>query len=151
MPEPEADAANTTNDDEEQPQPRRRLWAPSAKYLTMDYLYAEDFRGIGQEHLLCLNRGGANTGSEWFVREIAAVAMAVKEAGSSRLSLDVWWGGQDGMVPRNGQGRLFALILLTVEWLNKAFAAHPKEIKFTTHFVEDGDHSDLYGSSGSCG
>lgn len=127
----------------------------------MDYLYAEDFRGIGQEHMLCLNRG-SHTGPEWFVRELAGVAGAVRaaqtgggrprspsstdsdaegnkrgarqrgardgdgEGGRERtdspssnsttisrssgpgivpdkLPIDVWWGGQDGMVPRNGQ------------------------------------------------
>lgn len=29
------------------------------------------------------------------------------------------------------------------EWLNKALAAHPREIRFAAHFVNDGDHTDL--------
>ncbi|BEI79951.1 hypothetical protein CcaverHIS002_0104800 [Cutaneotrichosporon cavernicola] len=171
----------------EEEAPPRRLWAPTAKYLTTEYLYAEDFRGIGQEHLLCLNRGEIDTGPAWFTTEIDAVAAAVRreqqneeedscpknraekeaedksgnddslQAGTEkdsserdeseqdaeleqhpetdkllRLPIDVWWGGLDGMVPRNGQ-----------EWLNKSFAAYPREIAFVTHFVEDGDHSDL--------
>ncbi|CAK9779610.1 unnamed protein product [Cutaneotrichosporon oleaginosum] len=180
-----AEAANELDEQEGDEAPRRRLWAPSAKYLTTEYLYAEDFRGIGQEHMLCLNRGEIDTGPAWFKAEIDAVAAAVrreqqggedscaKEASGEsveqsepgvdslnqtdqhveddeqeerekveyddkpapkldRLPIDVWWGGLDGMVPRNGQ-----------EWLNKTFAAHPREIAFVSHFVEDGDHSDL--------
>jgi hypothetical protein len=86
----------------------------------MDYLYAEDFRGIGQEHMMCLNRG-CNTGPDWFVNEAQAVADAIKEVTdladamnalprkdgkpvADKLAIDVWWGGLDGMVPRNGQG-----------------------------------------------
>lgn len=61
----------------------------------------------------------------------------------ARLPIDVWWGGLDGMVPRNGQGGLASVHQLTAEWLNKSFAAHPREIAFVSHFVEDGDHSDL--------
>lgn len=89
----------------------------------MDYLYAEDFRGIGQEHMMCLNRG-SGTGPEWFIKEIMAVSDAVRAAQSDtqptnegesadeikptkvphRLEINTWWGGLDGMVPKNGQG-----------------------------------------------
>lgn len=49
-----------------------------------------------------------------------------------RLTISVWWGGEDGMVPRNGQ-----------EWLNKLLSKYPTEIELIVHHVEDGDHGDL--------
>lgn len=101
--------------------------------------------------MLCLNRGEIDTGPAWFTEEIGAVAAALRKAQGKdgekgkvdKLPLDIWWGGQDGMVPRNGQGELRWSDELTAEWLNKSFAAHPGEIAFASHFVEDGDHSDL--------
>lgn len=50
----------------------------------------------------------------------------------ARLTASVWWGGEDGMVPANGQ-----------QWLNKLLSRHPREIELIVHRVEDGDHGDL--------
>ncbi|WOO82616.1 uncharacterized protein LOC62_04G006096 [Vanrija pseudolonga] len=139
VPNPDADGIPVPEEELETGEdeaPRGRLWAPSAKYLTMDYLYAEDFSGIGQEYLLCLNRGAQDSGPEWFKAELESVAASVRDAQdpkvSVKLDIMVWWGEQDGMVPVNGR-----------TWLNKALSAHPKEIRLMVNNVPDGDHSDL--------
>lgn len=65
------------------------------------------------DHLLCLNRGTANTGPEWFERallQLDASLLSVQGEGQKsdsqndrRIPLHIWWGWQDGMVPRKGQ------------------------------------------------
>ena len=78
--------------------------------VTTDYLLAENYGGAEQEHLLCLNRGVSDTGSDWFEANISAVAAAVTEAQSCDngevsfpLQVSLWWGMQDEVVPRPGQ------------------------------------------------
>jgi hypothetical protein len=105
----------------------------------MDYIYAENFEGIGQgewnpghrnliscavkickayvtvqlirvaEQMICLNRGPTNTGPEWFEATISALAGTIRSEQRGRhierLKIDIWWGLQDGMVPRKGQCR----------------------------------------------
>ena len=65
------------------------------------------------DHLLCLNREGANTGPEWFETTIAAVAKQVREAQSKDepvdLPVNLWWGMKDAMVPAGGRGVPFGI------------------------------------------
>lgn len=61
------------------------------------------------EHLQCLNRGTVDTGPEWFEANVSAMVAEIVSARNAagnpaaRLRLDIWWGWQDGMVPRQGQ------------------------------------------------
>lgn len=100
---------------------------------------------LTSEHLLCLNRAGARSGPEWFVNEVTRLAAEIRHQRASedasavapwdkpaRLTISVWWGGEDSMVPSNGQ-----------QWLNKTLSKYPKEIELIVHNVEDGDHGDL--------
>ncbi|WWC63394.1 uncharacterized protein I303_105994 [Kwoniella dejecticola CBS 10117] len=48
--------------------------------LTQSYMSAENSQGIGQEHLICLNRGTEETGSEWLKRTIRELADTVEFA-----------------------------------------------------------------------
>lgn len=66
---------------------------------------------IGADHLLCLNRGTADSGSEWIERTllqldatlIAAQGGKEDDGAPARIPLHIWWGWQDSMVPRKGQ------------------------------------------------
>lgn len=68
------------------------------------------------EHLICLNRG-CNTGGEWFQGELDLLARTIANhspargtptrSGKGRLQVETWWGDQDGMVPKQGQGARF--------------------------------------------
>ncbi|GFZ50912.1 hypothetical protein JCM24511_08670 [Saitozyma sp. JCM 24511] len=135
-----------------------RLTVRLTRQLTTDYFHAENFEGVGQEHLLCLNRGSSDTGPEWFVKAVADLAgaiVAAQGAGSETprtkpaaekaqspdssavrcpLDIQLWWGWKDGMVPRKGQ-----------LWFNKVIGAHPGAIRVTVHDVPDGDHTNLLG------
>ncbi|KAJ9108326.1 hypothetical protein QFC20_003487 [Naganishia adeliensis] len=98
----------------------------------------ENQGGIGQEHLICLNRG-CNTGAEWFRNEMDHLETTIKNvwqsqhsATQSRLKVETWWGDEDGMVPRQGQ-----------EWLNKLFASKSDVLDLTVHHIKDGNHNDL--------
>ncbi|OCF57548.1 hypothetical protein L486_05006 [Kwoniella mangroviensis CBS 10435] len=142
-------------------QPKSRLWGKCeccVACLTSSYMSAENGQGIGQEHLICLNRGPEDTGSEWLsstVKDLAdTIEFAQLENASLRsashpndgqneegrnkkkvpyaIEIDVWWGWWDDMVPRKGQ-----------LYFNKILDAYPDTIKLTIHDVEDGDHTDL--------
>ncbi|KAI5452465.1 hypothetical protein NCC49_000628 [Naganishia albida] len=98
----------------------------------------ENQGGIGQEHLICLNRG-CNTGAEWFRNEmdrledaIRTVWVSNRSSTQSGLQVETWWGDEDGMVPKQGQ-----------EWLNKLFASKFDVLDLTVHHVKDGNHHDL--------
>ncbi|RXK42428.1 hypothetical protein M231_00418 [Tremella mesenterica] len=114
----------------------------------MKYCQAEELRGMGEDHLLCLNRG-SNTGYEWFERTISSLAFRIVSSPSTQkpqecppspsdavprqanvLKVDIWWGLQDAMVPRPGQ-----------LWLNRALSQ--EGIKLNVHDVPDGDHNNL--------
>ncbi|WVR09508.1 hypothetical protein IAU60_006576 [Kwoniella sp. DSM 27419] len=128
----------------------KRLWGPceccvSCTQSTDGYMTAENNQGIGQEHLICLNRGPEDTGAQWLenaASDLAATvefaqstAIASKPEGTATLSpveIDVWWGWLDDMVPRKGQ-----------LWFNKVLGGHPKTITLRVHDVEDGTHTDL--------
>lgn len=67
------------------------------------------------EHLICLNRG-CGTGADWFLTELDLLARTIAEVipdrGTSshgKLKVETWWGDQDGMVPKRGQGALLHL------------------------------------------
>jgi hypothetical protein len=72
----------------------------------MYYSRREDHAQI-LDHLLCLNRGTANTGPEWFEKTLLQLDARLLAAQDGkvrrRIPLDIWWGWQDGMVPRPGQ------------------------------------------------
>jgi hypothetical protein len=59
------------------------------------------------DHLLCLNRGTINTGPEWYQKtllQLDARLLAAQDGTiKRRIPLQIWWGWQDGMVPRQGQ------------------------------------------------
>ncbi|WVQ95057.1 hypothetical protein IAU59_002149 [Kwoniella sp. CBS 9459] len=159
-PHPQADAG-----DEEVKDGPKRLWGPCdccVSCLTSAYMSAENSQGIGQEHLICLNRGPEDTGSQWLESATADLASTIefaqigdeddtfrrkpdvgeisedkdKELKSrtvpSPISVHVWWGWEDDMVPRKGQ-----------LWFNKVMGSYPGIIDLTVHDVEDGDHTDL--------
>ncbi|ORY35505.1 Alpha/Beta hydrolase protein [Naematelia encephala] len=102
--------------------------------LTTDYFQEENMGGVGQEHLICLNRGSMDTGPEWLEGSISALSGLLASSHTSPLSCEIWWGWQDGMVPRKGQ-----------IWFNKVISAHPDYIKVKIRDVPDGDHTDLLG------
>lgn len=65
-------------------------------------------RLIHPDHLLCLNRG-SSTGHEWFERTLGSledtlVRSRLQSEKKQPLVVHIWWGWQDGMVPRQGQG-----------------------------------------------
>ena len=78
------------------------------------------------DHLLCLNRSNANTGPEWFERTLLQLDASLldsqdhkQENGSEkgrRIPLHIWWGWQDGMVPRKGQREYCVLHLASEHW-----------------------------------
>jgi hypothetical protein len=88
-----------------------------------------------KDHLLCLNRSTANTGPEWFERTLlqldASLLSAqnddngIKPDNDRRIPLHIWWGWQDGMVPRKGQRESLATCLhFTSEaWLKHSSVA----------------------------
>ncbi|WVW85510.1 hypothetical protein I302_107548 [Kwoniella bestiolae CBS 10118] len=137
--------------------PRNRLWGECeccVACLTSSYMAAENGQGIGQEHLICLNRGPEETGSEWLKDTVKDLADTIEfaqlddspltqysnggdEGGKGRkvpypIEVDVWWGWLDDMVPRQGQ-----------LYFNKIVGAYPGTIDLKIHDVEDGDHTDL--------
>jgi hypothetical protein len=83
------------------------------------------------EHLICLNRGEEDTGHVWFERAIAQLAALIRlrrserkngeadgenrqtatDGQGGRLQVHVWWGSDDKMVPRQGQGALILTLL----------------------------------------
>jgi hypothetical protein len=99
-------------------------------------MQAETFSGIGQEHLICLNRGPTDTGYRHL--EIAVEDLATRlwtrEDGvrAGKLDVRIWWGWRDTMVPRKGQ-----------LWFNRNIERYPDLIQVKTRDVEDGDHTDL--------
>ncbi|WWC90593.1 uncharacterized protein L201_005529 [Kwoniella dendrophila CBS 6074] len=142
--------------------PRNRMWGECeccVACLTSSYMSAENAQGIGQEHLICLNRGPEETGSQWLQNSIRELADTIEFAqvedrfshndrtkngkeqeqrGNEKtkvsypIEINVWWGWQDDMVPRKGQ-----------LWFNKVVGAYPEAIHLKIHDVEDGDHTDL--------
>ncbi|WWC71478.1 uncharacterized protein I206_105436 [Kwoniella pini CBS 10737] len=112
--------------------------------LTQSYMTAENAQGIGQEHLICLNRGTDETGSEWLKTTIKELADTIEFAQLGELpsnakrkipypiEIEIWWGWLDDMVPRKGQ-----------IWFNKILGSYPDAIDLRIHDVEDGDHTDL--------
>ncbi|ORX38407.1 Alpha/Beta hydrolase protein [Kockovaella imperatae] len=126
-----------------------RLWKSYPAVFTdviQAYFMAENNGGVGQEHLLCLNRGPENTGHEWLENSVADLARVLADAQSTGrrrneddglpiprpLNVHIWWGWEDGMVPRQGQ-----------LWFNKVIQSHPKKLRVEVHNVPDGDHGDL--------
>ena len=70
------------------------------------------------------------------------------------LNVQLWWGWEDGMVPRKGQCEWRLHITshqnhqsctdaVLVVWFNKTISGHPNEIRVEMHDVPDGDHTDL--------
>lgn len=104
-------------------------------------MQAETFSGIGQEHLVCLNRGPTDTGYLHLERAVDQLAkqlrsrQAVDGTQESPVPLDIriWWGWQDTMVPRKGQ-----------LWFNRNMKRYPDVIQVVERDVLDGDHTDLY-------
>lgn len=86
--------------------------------LLEKYLWIENQRGIGQEHLLCLGKGVRGSGASkigskaWYAETIgglrAAPPNSMGEANTKgvapRIQVYVWWGDEDGMVPRKARG-----------------------------------------------
>lgn len=114
---------------------------PLIPQTTTDYFQAENFSGVGQEHLICLNRGPVDTGHIWLEQTITTLATKLQTAGMDRpgtekglplIDVDVWWGWEDNMVPRKGQ-----------LWFNKTLGRYPREMRLKVHDVPDGDHTDL--------
>jgi len=142
--EAQSDAGNESVKPEEGK--RQPMWGKCPcciSCLVTEYFQAENFQGVGQDHLLCLNRGASNTGHEWFEQTLSTLderLLSAQEKGSGkegkrrRLKMHVWWGWQDGMVPRKGQ-----------LWLNKTLSAHAQIIDLQIHDVPNGDHNDLLG------
>lgn len=92
---------------------------------------------MGQEHLICLNRGPVDTGHVWLEQTITKLSTLLRSStpkGEKKAVLDVhvWWGWEDNMVPRKGQ-----------LWFNKTLNRCPGELKLTVHDVPNGDHTDL--------
>ncbi|WRT68510.1 uncharacterized protein IL334_005486 [Kwoniella shivajii] len=133
--------------------PSSRMWGECeccVACLTSSYMSAENGQGIGQEHLICLNRGPEETGAKWLEIAVKDLADTIQFAQSdeigdtpledsniikeiqSPIEIDVWWGWEDEMVPRKGQ-----------LWFNKVLEAFPEFIILNVHDVEDGDHTDL--------
>lgn len=111
-------------------------------------MQAENFSGIGQEHLICLNRGPMDTGHTYLERTIDALAEKLGGKGGhagggdgdgvgkgeapGELDVRIWWGWLDTMVPRKGQ-----------IWFNRNIERYPERIKVQIRDVADGDHTDL--------
>ncbi|OCF31536.1 hypothetical protein I316_06735 [Kwoniella heveanensis BCC8398] len=161
---PQVDAGSDGRDQGDDDAPKR-LWGPCdccVSCLTNAYMGAENGQGIGQEHLICLNRGPEDTGSKWLETAVSDLAATIdfaqigdqeetaslesatgaataekdKETKNRRvpvpIDVHVWWGWEDDMVPRKGQ-----------LWFNKIMGAYPDTVNLTIHDVEDGDHTDL--------
>ncbi|KAK4687023.1 hypothetical protein P7C73_g3105, partial [Tremellales sp. Uapishka_1] len=123
----------------------KALWGPQAQRAIQSFIWAENMEGLTSEHMICLDRNGANTGPVWFESTVQSLADQLRRAASTdtgepasdteipaRLKIDVWWGAKDGMVPRNGH-----------LWLNELLRRRGEEIQFEVHNVPDGDHTDL--------
>lgn len=78
-----------------------------------------DHGGFAQDYLLCLNRvPGEEYGAEYFktgIRDVERMVANRKkerqgqgqgegEREGQRLKVEMWWGDQDGMVPKAGRG-----------------------------------------------
>ncbi|KAK8854694.1 hypothetical protein IAR55_003433 [Kwoniella newhampshirensis] len=141
---------------------RRKYWGKfpcCVACTTSEYMTAENGQGIGQEHLICLNRGPIDTGAKWLETATSDLAATIEFAQLSSsnkvekadphenrliagdtqrkevphpLMVDVWWGWEDDMVPRKGQ-----------LWFNLVVGAFPGCIDLRIHDVPDGDHTDL--------
>ncbi|OCF44038.1 hypothetical protein I317_02146 [Kwoniella heveanensis CBS 569] len=161
---PQVDAGSDGREQGDDDAPKR-LWGPCdccVSCLTNAYMGAENGQGIGQEHLICLNRGPEDTGSKWLETAVSDLAATIdfaqigdqeetaslesatgaataekdKETKNRRapvpIDVHVWWGWEDDMVPRKGQ-----------LWFNKIMGAYPDTVNLTIHDVKDGDHTDL--------
>ncbi|WVQ80175.1 hypothetical protein IAT38_002280 [Cryptococcus sp. DSM 104549] len=79
---------------DEQGRSRPRLWGRTpccVACLTSGYMSAENGQGIGQEHLICLNRGPENTDAQWLQTAVNDLAATIEFAQSemSRSSRDL--------------------------------------------------------------
>jgi hypothetical protein len=78
--------------------------------LMRSYMFAESQQGMSQEYLLCLGKGLSGTGAdrigtrEWFAAVITAVQAPFGNVDIPKLDVKVWWGENDGLVPREAQG-----------------------------------------------
>nr|ODN91925.1 hypothetical protein L203_01179 [Cryptococcus depauperatus CBS 7841] len=62
---------------------RTRYWGQTpccVSCLVNGYMQVENGQGIGQEHLLCLNRGSNQTGSQWLKTSISNLAATIELA-----------------------------------------------------------------------
>jgi len=107
-----------------------KIWRKAVSELSTTYIHAEECQGIGQELLLCLNRGPFNSSQRWFVDTISALSRQLYER-RMEMNVDIWFGHKDGLVSRKAQ----LWLALVFSWL--------EGFKFTVHDVKDGDHTDL--------
>ncbi|TYJ55771.1 hypothetical protein B9479_003549 [Cryptococcus floricola] len=65
--------------------PRERFWGKTPCCITCTisgYMQAENAQGIGQEHLICLNRGPQNTGAPYLLTALSDLAATIEFAQS---------------------------------------------------------------------
>ncbi|KAJ9099908.1 hypothetical protein QFC21_003913 [Naganishia friedmannii] len=125
------------------------LWQTGHWEFIQNMINLENLDGIGQEHLICLNRG-CHTGGEWFQRELEDLRNNIRDhvaleqlPGAGRLEVETWWGDQDGMVPKKGQESLYRTESWPPEWLNKLFASKSDVMDYVVYHIKDGNHNDL--------
>ncbi|WVQ72118.1 hypothetical protein IAR50_001663 [Cryptococcus sp. DSM 104548] len=65
--------------------PKERFWGKTPCCITCtisQYMQAENAQGIGQEHLICLNRGPQNTGASWLHTALSDLSATLEFAQS---------------------------------------------------------------------
>nr|XP_031864044.1 uncharacterized protein CI109_000688 [Kwoniella shandongensis]KAA5531116.1 hypothetical protein CI109_000688 [Kwoniella shandongensis] len=132
---------------------------------TSEFMTAENGQGIGQEHLICLNRGPNDTGAKWL--EIATSDLAATidfaqlgESSSSSVSKSLREGQQppkDGNEVEAEKKTVPNPLIVDVWWgweddmvprkgqlwFNNVVGAYPGLMNLRIHDVPDGDHTDL--------
>ncbi|OWZ37645.1 hypothetical protein C351_04511 [Cryptococcus neoformans c8] len=151
---------------------KERYWGPTpccVTCLVSGYMQAENGQGIGQDHLLCLNRGPRDTGGEWLQTALSDLAATIQfaqealvpETAAEKLARNSLQTGQANEADETGTtGHVNAVeypLEIHVWWgwmddmvvrkgqlfFNQLVGEYSGVIDLLVHDVPDGDHSDL--------
>ncbi|ODN90815.1 hypothetical protein L198_06132 [Cryptococcus wingfieldii CBS 7118] len=151
--------------------PRERFWGKTPCCITCTisgYMQAENAQGIGQEHLICLNRGLQNTGAPYLLTALSDLAATIEFAQSpveseartrlgKKFGMSVGERLRDSETGGGGGGGVKWPLEVNVWWgwlddmvprkgqlwFNDLVGQYGDAIKLSIHDVPGGDHADL--------
>jgi hypothetical protein len=94
----------------------RRSMGLETLRLAQTYMHAESVKGLSEEYLLCLGKGVEDSGAqkagsrEWLAASVSSFGAAFGDGVRPPLAVMLWWGENDGMVPREARGETMSII-----------------------------------------